>query len=263
MRDKFLPKLIGSRFRVQGSQPIIFGHNIFKITNRQSHPLGITILPPRFDDCLPGLRDENELGFGSIDPLASIWMGNRTRVAAHYDVPDNVACCAAGRRRFTLFPPAELKNLYVGPLDFTPAGQAISMVDFEKPDFEKFPKFRDALQHALVAEMEPGDALFIPSMWWHHVEALDGLNILINYWWRQSPAYMDTPVNVLEHALLSLRDLPSAQRKAWQDIFNYYVFDFDEQAVEHIPEDRRGVLAPINEMTARKLRAKLLKNLNR
>lgn len=215
------------------------------------------------DDCLPGLRDENDLGFGSIDPLASIWMGNRTRVAAHYDVPDNLACCAAGRRRFTLFPPAELKNLYVGPLDFTPAGQAISMVDFEKPDFEKFPKFRDALQHALVAEMEPGDALFIPSMWWHHVEALDGLNILINYWWRQSPAYMDTPVNVLEHALLSLRDLPSAQRKAWQDIFNYYVFDFDEQAVEHIPEDRRGVLAPINEMTARKLRAKLLKNLNR
>jgi hypothetical protein len=58
------------------------------------------------DKCLPGFRDENDIEFGAIDPLASIWIGNRTRVAAHFDVPDNVACCAAGRRRFILFPPA-------------------------------------------------------------------------------------------------------------------------------------------------------------
>jgi len=226
--------------------------------------------PPSFyigstevDTCLPGFRVENDINFGNLDPLASIWIGNRTRIAAHYDVPDNIACCAAGRRQFILFPPGELQNLYVGPLDFTPAGQTISMVDFSDPDYEKFPKFRDAIQNALVAEMEPGDAIFIPSMWWHHVEALDGFNVLINYWWRQSPAFMGAPANVLEHALLSLRDLPENQRQAWRELFNFYIFDFKEDVIAHIPEHRRGVLSPIDDTAARKLRAQLLNKLNR
>lgn len=215
------------------------------------------------DTCLPGFRAENDLGFGDIDPLASIWMGNRTRIAAHYDLPDNIACNVIGHRRFTLFPPEQLENLYAGPLDFTPAGQAISLVDFDKPDFKKYPKFRTALQSAQVAELEPGDAVFIPSMWWHHVEALDGYNVLMNYWWRQSPAYMGPPIDVLMHALLTIRDLPTEQRKAWQGIFEHYVFEADEETVRHIPEHRRGVLAPMNERMARKLRAQLLNNLNR
>ena len=226
--------------------------------------------PPAFyigsttvDTCLPGFRAENDIEFGDIDPLASIWLGNRTRVAAHYDVPDNIACCAVGRRRFILFPPSEVANLYPGPLDFTPAGQAISMVDFHQPDYEKHPRFRDALKNAQVAEMEPGDAIFIPSMWWHHVEALSSLNVLINYWWRQSPGFMDTPLNVLNHALLSLRDLPKEQRQAWHELFRHYIFDFDEETVAHLPEKHRGVLAPMDEMNARKLRAQLLSKLNR
>lgn len=215
------------------------------------------------DKCLPGFRDENDIEFDDIDPLASIWIGNRTRIAAHFDVPDNIACCAAGRRRFILFPPSEIKNLYVGPLDFNPGGQTISMVDFNQPDYEKYPMFRDALDNARVAELEAGDAIFIPSMWWHHVEALDGFNVLINYWWRQSPSFMDSPANVLEHALLSLRDLPAEQREAWHEIFKFYIFDYNEDSIEHIPEGRRGVLAPLDDSMARRLRAKLLRKLNR
>ena len=226
--------------------------------------------PPSFyigstsvDECLPGFRAENDIDLGDLDPLASIWIGNRTRVAAHYDEPDNIACCAVGRRKFILFPPEELPNLYIGPLDFTPAGQTISMVDFDQPDYEKYPRFRDALKKAQVAEMEPGDAIFIPSMWWHHVESLDAFNVLVNYWWRQSPGFMDTPANALQHALLSIRDLPENQRKAWQEIFEFYVFNFDEDSVAHIPERSKGVLAPIDELKARKIRAKLLNKLNR
>ena len=215
------------------------------------------------DTCLPGFRAENDLDFGDVEPLASVWLGNKTRVAAHYDVPDNMACCVVGRRRFILFPPEELENLYVGPLDFTPAGQTISLVDFQQPDFEKHSKFREALKNAQQAEMEPGDAIFIPSMWWHHVEGLDDFNVLINYWWRQSPAWMGPPVNALEHALLSLRQLPPEQRKAWQEIFRFYVFDFDEESIKHIPEHRHGLLARIDETGSRKLRAQLLNKLNR
>jgi len=215
------------------------------------------------DFSLPGFRAENDVDFGGITPLANFWLGNRSRIAAHWDLPDNLACCAVGHRRFTMFPPEELENLYVGPPHFTPSGQEISLVDFHHPDFEKYPKFREALDAARVAEMEPGDALFIPSMWWHHVEGLDSFNVLINYWWRQSPDYMGTPVNVLNHALLTIRDLPPEQRKVWHDIFQYYVFSADDSTFEHIPERARGPLGPIDEQIARKLRADLLNKLNR
>ncbi len=215
------------------------------------------------EQILPGFREHNDVDCGDIDPLVSIWLGNQTCIAAHYDVPDNLACVVAGRRRFTLFPPEQLENLYVGPLDYAPANQPISMVDLREPDFEKHPKFRTALQHAQVAEMEPGDALFIPSMWWHHVEGLDNLNVLVNYWWSNTPAWAGNPMDVLNHALLSIRDLPDAQRKAWQNIFRHYVFEPDEELTAHIPEGKRGVLARINEITARRLRALLLKRLNR
>ena len=190
-------------------------------------------------------------------------IGNRTRIAAHYDIPDNVACVAVGRRRFTLFPPDQLRNLYIGPIDVTPAGQSISLVDFHDPDFERFPGFRDALEHAQVAELEPGDAIFIPGMWWHHVEGLDDLNVLVNYWWRDVPAFLGNPLDALNHALLSIRDLPREQRDIWRDVFEHYVFGDENEAVSHIPPNARGVLSAVTDESARRLRALLIRNLNR
>ena len=111
--------------------------------------------------------------------------------------------------------------------------------------------------------MEPGDALFLPSMWWHHVEGLDSFNVLINYWWRRSPAFMHSPADVLTHAILAIRDLPAAQREAWREIFRHYVFDADETTAAHIPEHCRGMLAPLDNMVARRIRAELLNKLNR
>jgi hypothetical protein len=226
-------------------------------------PPAVYVGSTTLDTCLPGFRDENDLNLGDRQPLISVWIGNRTRIAAHHDLPDNLACVAVGHRRFTLFPPQELDNLYIGPLDFTPAGQAISLVDFAKPDFARFPKFADALQRAQIAELGPGDAIFIPSMWWHHIESLDSLNVLVNYWWRQSPAYMDSPMNALMLAIMSVRDLPAEQRKAWENLFHHYVFEADAGTTAHIPEKSRRVLAPLDAEAARELRARLLKKLNR
>lgn len=226
-------------------------------------PPAIYVGSTTVETCLPGFREENDVDLGQRGALASVWIGNRTRIAAHYDLPDNLACVAAGHRRFTLFPPDQLSNLYIGPLDFTPAGQAISLVDFARPDFAKFPKFADALKHAQVAELGPGDAIFIPSMWWHHIEALDSFNVLVNYWWRQSPDYMDTPTNTLMLALMSLRDLPREQRSAWQEIFRHYVFEADEHTSSHIGKDAQRALAPLTEESARVLRAQLIKKMNR
>ena len=56
-------------------------------------------------DYFDGLHEANHVDLGDREPIESIWIGTRTRIAAHNDFPDNLACCAVGRRRFTLFPP--------------------------------------------------------------------------------------------------------------------------------------------------------------
>lgn len=215
------------------------------------------------DKWLPGFRGQNDIALPFPDALASFWLGNRTRVSAHFDFPDNIACVVAGRRRFTLFPPDQVGNLYIGPLDRTPSGQAISVVDLAKPDLDRYPRFAEALAAAKVAEMEPGDALFVPSMWWHHVESLSAFNLMVNYWWCASPPEMGAPMTALMHAILSLRDLPPRQRAAWRTLFDHYVFAADESVYGHIPEPGRGCLAPLDTAAARRLRAEVLNRLNR
>ena len=142
-------------------------------------PPAIYVGSASVDTWLPGFRQHNDIGLSEHRPLTSIWIGNKSRVAAHFDYPDNIACSVLGKRRFTLFPPEQIHNLYIGPMDLTPAGQQISLVDFAEPDLEKFPRFSEARDAAMVAELEPGDALFLPGMWWHHVEALDPINVLV------------------------------------------------------------------------------------
>ncbi len=214
------------------------------------------------DLIMPTFQEQNSLELG-VAAHQYIWMGSQSCVPAHYDLPDNLACNVVGRRRFTLFPPEQLENLYVGPLDFTPAGQAISLVDIREPDLNRFPKYAEAAKSALIVELEPGDVLFLPSMWWHQVEGLDDFNVLVNYWWRQVPAYMSSPADVLDLALLSIRDLPTEQKKHWKNILDHYVFDVDEAVSEHIPASARGNLGPIDDRNARKIRAKVLSRLNR
>ncbi|GAB2526809.1 cupin-like domain-containing protein [Microbulbifer agarilyticus] len=214
------------------------------------------------DHHLPGLRDANDISMGEEKPLVSLWFGNRTRVAAHFDLPENLACVVAGRRRFTLFPPEQVSNLYPGPLDFNPAGQSISMVDFYNPIFDQFPKYRDALASAQVAEVYAGDVLYVPSMWWHQVEGLDSLNVLVNYWWRCSPAWSGLPHEALMHSLLSIGTLPIEQRRAWGGLFRHFVVE-REEANAHIPSARQGVLGRMDRDTSARIKNMLLEALRR
>ena len=215
------------------------------------------------NDYFSGLAEANRLELGPRRPLESIWIGNRTRIAAHNDVPDNLAVCAVGKRRFTLFPPEQFRNLYLGPLENTPAGRPVSMVDFRAPDWQRYPRFREALATATIAELAPGDALFVPSLWWHHVEGLAPFNVLVNYWWRNSPAFLGQPEDALLHGILALRDLPAAERQQWRELFDHYVFHHGPESTDHLPEEGRGILAPLTAGTASRLRARLLRGLSR
>lgn len=220
------------------------------------------------DYFLPGFRSANDLALDHPDfahkpPLASIWIGNRTTAAAHYDISHNLACCLAGKRRFTLFPPDQVANLYPGPLEPTPGGQVVTMVDFAAPDLARYPRFAEAMEAAVVADLSPGDVLYYPAMWWHQVEALAPFNVLANYWWNPVPAFIDTPQTTLLHALLSLRDRPAGEKAAWREIFDYYVFGDPADAAAHLPAHARGPLASLDPAAARRLRAQVLNRLNR
>ena len=175
-----------------------------------------------------------------VDPR--LWFGTSAIVATHNDQVENLACVAAGRRRFTLFAPEQVANLYMGPFHITPAGPAVSMVHVTDPDLERFPRFADALAAARTAELEPGDAIYIPYGWYHHVEGLSPLNLLVNYWWNPARRDAGSPWDAMMHGLVALRRLPADQRRAWRAMFDHYVFATDADPGAHLPEAARGVL---------------------
>jgi Cupin-like domain len=213
------------------------------------------------DDHLPGWAEANAIDLPLAGAQARVWIGNATHVSTHYDVSFNLACVVAGKRRFTLFPPEQLVNLYVGPLDRTMAGQPVSMVDLEAPDLNRYPRFAEAIAHAQTAELGPGDAIFIPSLWWHNVRATAPFNVLVNYWSAADPA--ESPFLAFVHALLSIRDLPPGERTAWRAWFDHYVFgDTAAGAAVHIPEHARGVLGAASSDRSGRIKDYLVRGLS-
>jgi Cupin-like domain len=220
-------------------------------------------------DCLPGFADENRLAI--IDGLDAkavqhrIWIGNRVVTATHHDMFSNLAVVVAGRRRFTLFPPGEVANLYIGPFEFTPAGTPASLVDPEAPDLDRFPRAAEAMDQAMSAELGLGDAIYIPHMWWHHVRSLDELSILVNYWWDASPPPQPglAPIDAFIHALLAFESAPEEQRAAWQAMFTHFVFHADGDPNAHIPEGKRGIRGKLDADSKARLRRTLAQMLGR
>ena len=192
-------------------------------------------------EVMPAFIGANRLPISSEGAQPRIWIGNASRIATHFDTSLNIACVVAGRRRFTFFPPEQVGNLYVGPVDQTPAGQPVSMVDPWAADLERFPRFATAMIEMSVADVGPGDAVVIPPLWWHHVAGLSAINVLVNYWFDR-PA-LGFPALML--AILALRDLPDRERAAWHAWFDHYVFDESSRdAASHLPATARGVLGP-------------------
>ncbi|MCW3847164.1 cupin-like domain-containing protein [Sphingomonas sp. LB-2] len=206
---------------------------------------------------MPGFTAANPMPLLPAAVAPRLWLGNAVTVAAHYDTDNNLAAVAAGRRRFTLFAPDQVANLYPGPFELTSAKVIVSMVDFDAPDRERFPRFAEAEKAALVADLEPGDALFIPSMWWHHVRSLDPVNMLVNYWWKQAGAPQAAGMPALIHAMLAMRNLPDAEREAWRMLFDHFAFERDGAPGLHLPPERRGVQGALSREAARELRGRI------
>jgi hypothetical protein len=223
--------------------------------NGQAAPDTLAIQGFPAERAVPGFRQSHPMPLVPDDAEPRFWLGTPAIVATHHDTVENLACVAAGRRRFTLFPPEQVANLYMGPFHITPAGTAVSMAHVTAPDLDRFPKFAEALAVAQTAELDAGDAIYIPYGWYHHVEALSPVNLLVNYWWNPARRDVGSPWDALMHGMVALRQLPPDQRRMWRAMFDHYVFKSDADPAAHLPEAFRGILgaeSPADLTTMRK-----------
>jgi hypothetical protein len=223
----------------------------------EPRPFAMAVQSETIATLLPGFIEANatDLVAPTVEPR--IWIGNAIRVAPHYDLKENIGVVVAGRRRFTVFPPDQLANLYPGPFELTPAGTPVSMVDLAHPDLDRHPRFAEAMATAQSAELAPGDAIYLPFQWWHGVDSLDPVSVFVNYWWTEDDGAFGNAYGALVHALLTLKPLPAEQRAAWRRMFDHYVFA-DEDAGAHLPPHARGMIGPLSP----ELRARLKATLN-
>lgn len=115
------------------------------------------------------------------------WLGGAGLVTPlHWDNLHNLYGQVRGRKRFTLFAPVERDNLY--PYPPTALYSHISYADPEQD--ERWPRLRDA--ERLGCTLDPGDLLFLPAFWWHHVRSLE-LAISVNYWWAPGLSHCYVP----------------------------------------------------------------------
>ncbi len=213
------------------------------------------------DDYAPGFSAANAVGFLPPQAQPRLWLGNASRVACHYDNFDNLACVVAGRRRFTLYPPDAIGDLYVGPIDHTLAGQPISLAVGADPGDPRYPRFAAAAARAVVIDLQPGDGLYLPKLWWHQVEALEPANLLVNYWWDAFASGPDTPYLALMLAMIAIAERPEAERRAWRAFFDHYVFRSEGHPLAHLPAERHGLLGPLASGNYGRIRAIVMRML--
>ena len=217
-----------------------------------SSPIAMAVQSEIIPEVLAGFEAENKVDLVPSNVQPRAWIGNRIQVAPHYDLYENIGIVVAGRRRFTLFPPEQIVNLYAGPFELTPAGTPVSLVDPNAPDLERFPRFAEAMKTAQTAELEPGDAIYIPFHWWHGVESLEPFNFFVNYWWSEARSDLGRPYDALMHAFIALKHLPPEQRAIWRFMFDHYVFETEGDPAAHLPAHARGMMGePTPELIAR------------
>lgn len=210
---------------------------------------------------MPSFAENNALSLLSRGVAPRIWISNRSIVAPHFDTNYNIACVVSGRRQFTVFPPDQAENLYIGPLLTTPGGPPISTVDIRSPDLEKHPRYAHALDHARQATLEPGDAIYIPVLWWHAVETLDPLGVLVNYWWNEAESGRQDPMVSLIHSMVLMSGISTEQREAWRSLFDYFVFQKAGHPGAHLPSDVRDVMGNLSQADKEQVLALIAKRM--
>lgn len=211
------------------------------------------------EQALPGFASANAMPWLPGGVGGRIWLGHAADVSSHYDTFDNLACVIAGRRRFTLYAPQLIGDLYMGPIDNTISGATVSLAaSAPEGSAGRFPLFDSVRDQALVGELEPGDALYLPKLWWHQVQSSAPLNAMVNYWWDAFSIGPDAPYTALLLAMITLAERPPPERAAWRAFFEHFVFRPHGHPLRHLPAEHHGLLGPLKPDNYARLRARIM-----
>jgi lysine-specific demethylase 8 len=176
----------GAQYQAQSGlhyEQIRFADYCDLIADGKPHDLYITV---RVDEQLPELFDDiRQPAYSAGAPWtrSRFWLGaSDTKGPLHRDLPENLYAQIDGRKQFLLLERRLTRMVHRHP--FYSGVPNYSPVDAEKPDLSQFPRFRGApLWRGVV---EPGDLLYIPSLWWHQAHSLS-TSISVNLWWLRGP----------------------------------------------------------------------------
>lgn len=156
--------------------------NLYLVLSRiMSHPKARTVQ-------LPGLLQDIILP--SFIPINRLWeinlwvgaCGNRSKL--HFDPEENLLVPIRGVKKLILIKRSETPNVYQNL-----EGNILeSKVDVFNLDRRAFPKIDAVSYHQIT--LEPGEALYIPSGWWHAVESSIEVNISLNFWWLPNMSFL-------------------------------------------------------------------------
>lgn len=136
-----------------------------------------TSIPDEFPELLRDIKIPTWVG--SNKTAINLWFGTANNVTPlHHDSTNNFFAQIYGRKRITLFDPSQTEWLYPYPVHV--AMNHISFVDIENPDLMRYPEYRKA--QPMECLLGPGELLYIPAYWWHHVRSVD-VSISVNIWW--------------------------------------------------------------------------------
>lgn len=223
------------------------------------HAIAIQAAPVR--ELLRNWDQENPLNYPPSTAAPTLWLSNKAVVATHADSFDNIACVAAGQRRFTLFPPEAIGALSLGPLVGAPGGVPVSTLDYTQPRKSWDSKLESALKSAVCATLGPGDIIFIPALWWHGVEALGSLNLLVNFWWGDEPTDGMSPYDAMSHAMLAISRLPVQKRRRWKHYFDHLVFRLEREPSDHLPEGLADLIGNPSDQQSREVAMRIAQSL--
>ena len=149
-----------------------------------------------------------DIGLKFFKKLPALFFGGgESKVFMHYDIdlPDSMHFHFDGHKSVTLFSPEQTKYLYRVPYSI----HNLEDIDMDNPDFERYPALKYA--QGIHADMEHGDALYMPSGYWHYIKYLDGgFSMTL----RALPRKPSRFLNMLSNVLI-MRNFDNFTRKYW------------------------------------------------
>jgi hypothetical protein len=139
-------------------------------------------VPQELVNRFPRLRDDITFGKPPKEVRSYLWFGTANARSVwpkrlHADPAPNMFAQVWGQKQFILFSPDQVRLLYPR----TGERFRSSPIDPVRPDLDAYPRFAEATP--IVVTLNPGDILFLPSFWWHHVTAFT-VSISVSQWWR-------------------------------------------------------------------------------